>query len=75
MASHQSPSERGMAGEQIPGGTEGRSEQSGNCLHWLQNVDPDSNDVSPVCIREMYRGRRSSVASGGDGRWKWTGEQ
>jgi len=51
MASHQSPSERGMAGEEIPGGTEGRSEQSGNCLHWLQNVDPDSKDVSPVCIR------------------------
>lgn len=51
MASHQSPSERGMAGEEVPGGAEGRSEQSGSCLHWLQSVDPDSNDVSPVCIR------------------------
>lgn len=33
-----------------PEGAKGRSEQSGICLHWLQNVDPDWNDLSPVCI-------------------------
>lgn len=32
-------------------GAKGRSKQSGSCLHWLQNVDPDSSDVSLVCIR------------------------
>lgn len=47
MASHQSPSERGIAGEEVSG--EPREEES--CLLWLQNADPDSNYMSPVSIR------------------------